>query len=56
MTLDVSQELLVFDAPGSPTQGLRLEVPASAWGGTGTLKFFLPGTMVRIQPVSGRSK
>src|SRR5262245_9473137 len=56
VTVDVSHELLVFDAPAAPAQGLRLELPASAWGGTGTLKFSIPGTMVRTVPAPGRSK
>lgn len=56
VTVDVSHELLVFDAPASATQGLRLELPASAWGGTGTLRFSIPGKMVRTGPAPGRPK
>jgi hypothetical protein len=56
VTIDVSHELLVFDSPASAAQGLRLELPASAWGGTGTLRFSIPGTMVRTGPAPGRPK
>jgi hypothetical protein len=56
VTIDVSHELLVFDAPATATQGLKLELPASAWGGKGSLWFFIPGTMVRVGPAPGRSK
>jgi len=56
VTVDVSHELLVFDLPPSPTDGLKLELPATAWGGTGSLKFSIPGVMVRTAPTPGRRK
>jgi len=54
ITVEFCHELLVFDAPASTGDGLRLEIPAAAWGGTGTLRFFIPAAMVRPAPI--RSK
>jgi hypothetical protein len=56
VTVDVSHELLVFDLPSSPTDGLKLELPAAAWGGTGVLKFSIPGNLVRTAPTPGKPK
>ena len=54
ITVEFAHELLVFDAPAATADGLRLELPAAAWGGTGTLRFFVPASMIRPAPV--RSK
>src|SRR5205823_2768738 len=56
VTVDVSHELLVFDLPPRTTDGLRLELPATAWGGAGILKFSIPGAMVRTAPAPARPK
>jgi hypothetical protein len=46
VTVDVTDEILAFDAP--PTlEGLRLELPAAAWGGKGAFRFALPALFVR---------
>lgn len=47
INLDVSDEVLAFEIPPSPAHGLRLELPAAAWGGTGTLKFAIPKSMIK---------
>jgi hypothetical protein len=56
VTIDVSHELLLFDAPSSVADALRLELPASAWGGTGALRFLIPGAMVRPAPAAARAR
>jgi hypothetical protein len=37
---------LVFEVPAPGVQQLRLELPAEAWGGTGTFRFAIPGSMI----------
>jgi hypothetical protein len=37
---------LIFESAAS-AQDLRLEIPASAWGGTGTFRFAIPGQMIK---------
>jgi hypothetical protein len=39
--------LLVFEAPAAGVAGLRLEIPAAAWGGSGAFRFDIPGRMIR---------
>jgi hypothetical protein len=47
VNLDVSDEVLAFEIPPAPSNGLRLELPAEAWGGSGTLKFAIPRSMIK---------
>jgi hypothetical protein len=42
-------DVLVFEAPGVNTGHLRLELPASAFGGTGKLRFQIPGSMIEVR-------
>jgi hypothetical protein len=46
VTLDVTDEILAFEQPPS-LDGLRLELPAAAWGGTGVFRFALPASFIR---------
>src|SRR5262245_251495 len=41
-----AEEAFVFEAPPASAK-LRLEIPATPWGGTGSFKFALPSTMIR---------
>jgi hypothetical protein len=41
-----AEEVFVFEAPPASAK-LRLEIPATPWGGTGAFKFSLPSTFVR---------
>lgn len=41
-----AEEAFVFEAPPAAAK-LRLEIPATPWGGTGAFKFALPSTMIR---------
>ncbi len=41
------EDLLVFEPPIENLQFLRLELPAAAFGGTGTLRLQIPKTMIR---------
>jgi hypothetical protein len=41
------ETVLVFPAAAGSNDGLRLEIPAGAWGGTATLKFSLPRSMIK---------
>jgi len=41
-----ADEYLIFDLPRANTEALRLELPASAFGGTGTLCFQIPKSMI----------
>jgi len=41
-----AEEVFVFEAPPAAAK-LRLEIPATPWGGTGSFKFALPSTMIR---------
>jgi hypothetical protein len=45
----VVTDVLVFEAPRSGIKFLRLELPASAFGGTGTLRLQIPASMV-VEP------
>jgi hypothetical protein len=38
--------VFVFEAPAAGVQQLRLELPAEVWGGTGTFRFVIPGSMI----------
>lgn len=44
------EDLLFFDPPPAEATSLFLELPASAWGGEGTLRFAIPRTMIRHDP------
>jgi hypothetical protein len=41
------QDMLVFEQPLDNIQFLRLELPASAYGGSGTLRFQIPAKMIQ---------
>jgi hypothetical protein len=43
----VRETVLAFERPPSSRGPLHLELPAAAWGGTGTLKFAIPPALVR---------
>jgi hypothetical protein len=43
----VVEEEFLFEAPAAAPRPLRLEVPASAWGGTGVFRFTIPAAMIR---------
>jgi hypothetical protein len=43
----VTDEVLVFESPPADVGNLRLEVPATTWGGSGAFRFTLPSRMVR---------
>jgi hypothetical protein len=49
VSLDVSDEILAFEAPTTLAGGLRLEVPGTAWGGSGAFRFAVPAEMVEIR-------
>jgi hypothetical protein len=49
LSLDVSDEILTFDAPAALAGGLRLEVPGTAWGGSGAFRFAVPAEMVEMR-------
>jgi hypothetical protein len=40
-------EIILKFSNVSKIDGLRLEIPAAAWGGTGVVKFAIPAAMVR---------
>jgi hypothetical protein len=44
---DATEVILTFALPAAPTDNLRLELPAAAWGGTGIFKFAIPPAMGR---------
>jgi hypothetical protein len=44
------EDLLVFDPPAADVGFLRLELPASAGGGTGTLRLQIPRALFRGPP------
>jgi hypothetical protein len=46
----VVEEIYGFEPPPANVESLRLEVPASAWGGTGVFRFTVPNTMILRQP------
>jgi hypothetical protein len=57
LSLDVADEVLAFEAPPAVASGLRLEVPGSAWGGSGSFRFALPGEMVQNRlPRPGKAR
>lgn len=47
-----AEEVFVFEAPPAAAK-LRLEIPATPWGGTGAFKFALPATMIRAGVTRG---
>lgn len=49
LSLDVSDEILTFEAPAALASGLRLELPGAAWGGSGAFRFAVPAEMVEIR-------
>jgi hypothetical protein len=44
---DRLEDLLVFEKPLPNVQALRLELPASAVGGSGSFRFLIPKSMIR---------
>jgi hypothetical protein len=46
-TFGAAEEVYVFEAPLAGAKRLRLEVPAAAWGGTGSFRFAIPASMIR---------
>lgn len=44
-----AEETLVFDAPTTPFDHLRLELPAAAFGGAGVLRFQIPRSMIALR-------
>jgi hypothetical protein len=49
------EEVLVFPAPPPGQAHLRLEIAATAWGGTEPFRFTIPATMIRGTPSGGTS-
>jgi hypothetical protein len=49
----VMEEEFLFEAPAAAPRPLRLEVPASAWGGSGVFRFTIPATMIRRDSTAG---
>jgi hypothetical protein len=47
-----TEEVFVFEAPPASAK-LRLEIPATPWGGTGSFKFALPSPFVRPGAIRG---
>jgi hypothetical protein len=47
-------DLLVFEAPPAEAGALKLEFPASAWGGTGTCRFRISRGMIIPAPPRGQ--
>ena len=45
--VDETEEVLAFDIPTGSIKSLKLELPATAWGGAGTIKFAIPGSMIK---------
>ncbi len=41
-----ADDFLVFEVPRANVEFLRLELPAAAFGGTGTLRFQIPKAMI----------
>lgn len=55
--LGITDEVFVFDAPAPDVQWLHLEMPATAWGGTGTVRFTIPRSMLQFEPLKkGKEK
>jgi hypothetical protein len=44
--LGITDEVYVFDPP-PPSTALKLEVPAETFGGSGTLRFTIPASIIR---------
>jgi hypothetical protein len=47
------EDVFVFEPPPAEVKTLHLEIAAAAWGGTGTLKFAIPRSMIRTAPTRG---
>jgi hypothetical protein len=45
--VNVTEEILAFDIPTGSIKTLKLELPATAWGRSGTIKFAIPGSMIK---------
>ena len=45
--MNATEVWLVFPPAAGAAEGLRLEIPAAAWGGTANLKFAIPKTMMK---------
>jgi hypothetical protein len=44
-----ADDLVVFEVPRADVEFLHLELPASAFGGSGTLRFQIPRSMIEMQ-------
>lgn len=44
------QEVLVFEPPGADLESLKLDLPAMAWGRTGSCRFRIPRSMIEQNP------
>jgi len=47
--VSLQDEVLVFEAPNSGVEYLRLEVPAEVWGGRGAFRFTIPSSMIEFK-------
>jgi hypothetical protein len=47
-------DLLVFEPPPAEAGALKLELPASAWGGAGMCRFRIPRNMIIPAPARGQ--
>jgi hypothetical protein len=43
-----TQDMLVFEKPAQSAERLRLELPAGAFGGSGSLRFEIPASMIAV--------
>jgi hypothetical protein len=50
--VSVVENVFGFEPPPAGLESLRLELPASAWGGRGAFRFTIPATMIRRQPAA----
>src|SRR5262249_39612767 len=48
--VSVIDEVFVFEPPPPGLDSLRLEIPASLWGGSDTFRFTIPNSMISRQP------
>lgn len=46
----VGDDVFLFEPPPPTVDGLRLEVPAAAWGGLGAYRFTVPRSMIQFAP------
>jgi hypothetical protein len=48
--LGITDDVYLFEAPGPDVSALHLEIPATSWGGSGTVRFTIPRTMLQVAP------